>query len=63
MLGEAHAASDVHAVLHAVPLQTKGAHGSVLAARHVPAPSHVRASVSVVVPAGQDAGAQIVPAA
>jgi hypothetical protein len=63
MLGEAQLASETHAVAQAVPLQTNGAHASVLAARQVPAPSHVRARVSVVAPTGQDAAAQVVPAA
>jgi hypothetical protein len=35
----------------------------VLAARQVPAPSQVRASVTVVVPTGQDEAAHVVPAA
>lgn len=63
MLGDSHAALPVHVVLHAVPLQANGAHESVLAGRHVPAPSHVRASVSVDPFAGQEGAAQIVPAA
>ena len=62
MLGDAQAASAVQVVAHAVPLQAKGAQESVLAARQVPAPSHVRASVSVVAPAGQAAAAHVVPA-
>jgi len=53
----------VQVVLQAVPLQAKGSHGSVLAARHVPAPSQVRASVAVVVPAGHEGATHTVPAA
>jgi hypothetical protein len=63
MLGASHAALPVHVVLQVVPLQAKGAHESVLAARQVPAPSQVRASVRVEPPAGHDGAAQIVPAA
>lgn len=63
MLGASQAALPVHVVLHAVPLQAKGAHESVLAARHVPAPSHVRANVSVEPVEGHEGAAQIVPAA
>src|SRR5204863_177989 len=61
MLGAAHCASVVHVVLHVVPLHANGSHDCVLAVRHVPAPSHVRASVSVVVPAGQLASRQGAP--
>jgi hypothetical protein len=53
----------VQVVLQLVPLHAKGAHGSVLAARQVPAPSHVRASVAIVVPAGHEPATQTVPAA
>jgi hypothetical protein len=63
MLGEAQPASETQVVLQAVPLHANGAHGSVLAGRHTPAPSQVRASVCVEPPAGHDGGAQIVPAA
>jgi hypothetical protein len=63
MLGAAQAALSVHAVLHVAPLHAKGAHGIVLAGRHVPAPSQVRASVCVEPPTGHDGAAQTVPAA
>jgi hypothetical protein len=63
MFGAAQSPSARQVVLQAVPLQAKGAHGNVLAARHVPAPSHVRASVSIVPPPGQAAPAHVVPAA
>ena len=43
--------------------QAKGAHESVIAAWQAPTPSHVRASISVVAPAGHVAGAHVVPAA
>jgi hypothetical protein len=62
-LGAAQASLDVHAVLHAVPLQANGAQDSVLAARHAPAPSQLRANVSIEPPAAQEGAAQIVPAA
>jgi hypothetical protein len=56
--------STLHAELHAVdPLHMKGAHATVVAALHVPAPSHVRALVWVDVPVGQVAATQTVPAA
>jgi hypothetical protein len=63
MLGEAQSPSTTHVVLQATPLQAKGAHGSVLAGRHTPAPSQVRGKVSVVAPVGHAAGAQVVPPA
>jgi hypothetical protein len=63
MLGDAQSPSVTHVVLHPAPLQAKGAHGRVLAARQVPAPSQVRPRVSVVAPAGHEAGAQLVPPA
>jgi hypothetical protein len=63
MAGAVQLASEVHVVAHVMPLQANGAHGSVLAARHVPAPSHVRASVAVDPPAGQVGAAHTVPAA
>jgi hypothetical protein len=63
MLGEAQSPSATHVVLQATPLHAKGAHGSAVAARHVPAPSHVRASISVVAPMGHVAGAHVVPPA
>jgi hypothetical protein len=50
-------------VLQVVPLHAKGAHGSVLAAWQVPAPSHVRARVCMVAPTGHEGGAHVVPAA
>jgi hypothetical protein len=63
MLGEAQSASPTHAVLQATPLHAKGVQGSVAAGWHVPAPSHVRARVSVIVPLGHVAGAHVVPPA
>lgn len=61
MFGDAQLASDTQVVLQALPLQANGAQDRVLAARHVPAPSHVRASVCVVAPGGQDGATQTVP--
>lgn len=58
----AQSLSIVHAARQVVPLQVYGAHDWVAAAWQVPAPSHVRASVAVVVPAGQTGGAHCVPA-
>jgi hypothetical protein len=58
----AQSLSPVHAARQAVPLQVYGAHDCIVAARHVPAPSHVRGSVAVAVPAGQTGGAHCVPA-
>jgi hypothetical protein len=63
MLGAVQPVSATHVVPQVVPLHAKGAHGSVLAGRQVPAPSQVRARVCVVEPRGHDAGAQVVPAA
>jgi hypothetical protein len=63
MLGAAQLASEVQVVLQVVPLQANGTHDCVLAARHVPAPSQVRANVCVVPPAGQEGATHTVPAA
>jgi hypothetical protein len=63
MLGEAQSPSPTHVVLQATPLHANGAQGSVLAAWHAPAPSQVRARISIVVPVGHEAGAQVVPPA
>jgi hypothetical protein len=55
--------SPVHAALQAVePLQTYGAHDSVVAAWQTPRPSQVRPEVCVVEPLGQVGAAQAVPA-
>jgi hypothetical protein len=62
-LGAAQLASETQVVAHVDPLHAKGAQDSVLAARHVPAPSHVRASVAVAAPAGHVGAAHTVPAA
>jgi hypothetical protein len=57
MFGARQSASTVQAALHACrPLHWYGAHACVVAGRHVPAPSHVRPSVSVDDPPGHDAG-------
>jgi protein-disulfide isomerase len=63
MLGGAQLASETQVAAQVVPLQANGAHGSVLAARQTPAPSHVRASVAVVPPAGHEGATQTVPPA
>jgi hypothetical protein len=64
MLGSRQSASTVQAALHAeTPLHRKGAHACVVAALQVPAPSHVRCSVSVEDPVGHEAAAHAVPAA
>jgi len=58
----AQSASTPQAVRQVVPLQVYTPHDCVVAGRQVPLPSHVRASVTVVPPAGQLAAAHIVPA-
>jgi hypothetical protein len=64
MLGSRQSASTVQAALHAeTPLHRKGAHDCVVAALQVPAPSHVRCSVSIDDKAGHEAAMQAVPAA
>jgi hypothetical protein len=63
MAGAVQLASLVHVLAHVAPLHAKGAQDCVLAARHVPAPSQVRDSVAVEVPAGQVGAAHTVPAA
>jgi len=64
MLGAWQSASVVQAALQlVVPLQTKGAQAMVVAGWQVPLPSQVRPEVKVVLPAGQDGGAQEVPPA
>jgi hypothetical protein len=64
MSGKRQSPSTVHAALHAdSPLHTYGAHESVVAARQVPWPSHVRSCVSVDELATHEASMQAVPAA
>ena len=64
MSGARQSASTVHAALHACrPLQRYGAHDCVVAGLHVPAPSQVRASVSVDELVGHEAAMHAVPAA
>ena len=62
MLGAMQLVLETQVVSQLEPLQAKGAHGSVLAGRQVPAPSQVRASVAVEVPMGHVGGAHSVPA-
>ena len=59
----AQSASTLHADRQVVPLHVYAPHDCVVAGRHTPLPSHVRASVAVVPPAGQLAAAHTVPAA
>ena len=59
----AQSASLAQAALQLVPLHAYAPHDCIVAGRHMPAPSQLRASVAVVWPVGQLAAAHCVPAA
>jgi hypothetical protein len=58
----AQSPSTVQAARHAVPLQVYGVQVCIVAGLHAPAPSHIRASVPMVVPTGHTGAAHCVPA-
>jgi hypothetical protein len=62
MAGKAQSVSATQVVLQAEPLHRYGSHDCVLAGLQLPAPSHARPSVWTMAFAGQEGGAQGVPA-